>query len=197
MTQRVEHLTTKVSELDSVLSRCINNNMDFDIRLQLVERATYDGILLWKIDNFEQRRREAIDGTTLSLYSTPFYTSKQGYKMCARVYLNGDGMGKGSHLSLFFVVMKGPNDALLPWPFQQKVTILLVNQYGKKNVIDQFRPDPQSSSFQRPFNREMNIASGCPLFCRLDSLKDGYIKDDCLFIGVVVDTNGIPKPVNI
>ena len=69
--------------------------MDFDIRLQLVERATYDGILLWKINNFEQRRREAIDSTTLSLYSTPFYTSKQDYKMCARVYLNGDGMGKG------------------------------------------------------------------------------------------------------
>lgn len=197
MSQRVEHLTTKVSELDHALSRCLNNNMDFDIRLQLVERATYDGILLWKIDDFEQRRREAIDGTTLSLYSTPFYTSKQGYKMCARVYLNGDGMGKGTHVSLFFVIMKGPNDALLPWPFQQKVTLVLINQNGKKNVVDQFRPDPQSSSFQRPLNREMNIASGCPLFCRLDSLKDGYVKDDCLFMGIVVDTNGIPKPVNI
>lgn len=52
---------------------------------------------------------------------TAFYTSKYGYKMCLRVYLNGDGTGRGTHLSLFFVVMKGPNDALLRWPFNQKV----------------------------------------------------------------------------
>lgn len=41
--------------------------------------------------------------------------------MCLRVYLNGDGTGRGTHLSLFFVVMKGPHDALLRWPFNQKV----------------------------------------------------------------------------
>ena len=44
-----------------------------------------------------------------------------GYKACTRIYLNGDGMGKNSHVSLFFVLMRGEFDALLPWPFQQKV----------------------------------------------------------------------------
>lgn len=42
--------------------------------------------------------------------------------MCLRAYLDGDGTGRGTHLSLFFVVMKGPNDALLRWPFNQKVS---------------------------------------------------------------------------
>lgn len=57
------------------------------------------------------------------MYSSPtaFYTSKYGYKMCLRIYLNGDGTGRGSHLSLFFVVMRGLSDALLKWPFNQKV----------------------------------------------------------------------------
>lgn len=55
------------------------------------------------------------------MFFAAFYTSKYGYKMCLRVYLNGDGTGRGTHLSLFFVVMKGPNDALLRWPFNQKV----------------------------------------------------------------------------
>lgn len=41
--------------------------------------------------------------------------------MCLRLYLNGDGSGRGTHLSLFFVVMKGKYDALLKWPFSQKV----------------------------------------------------------------------------
>lgn len=46
--------------------------------------------------------------------------------MCARLYLNGDGMGKGTHVSLFFVVMRGMYDALLKWPFRQKVWIVFV-----------------------------------------------------------------------
>lgn len=54
-------------------------------------------------------------------HPTAFYTSRYGYKMCLRIYLNGDGTGRGTHLSLFFVVMRGPHDALLRWPFNQKV----------------------------------------------------------------------------
>jgi len=46
--------------------------------------------------------------------------------MCARLYLNGDGMGKGTHVSLFFVVMRGAYDALLKWPFRQKVRVIQV-----------------------------------------------------------------------
>lgn len=195
--QRLDHLFSRVSELDSTVTQCITNSMDFDVRLQFVERASYNGTMLWKIDNFQQHRQEAMDGTTLSLYSVPFYTSKQGYKMCARIYLNGDGLGKETHLSLFFVIMKGPNDALLTWPFEQKVSLTLINQYGKKDVIDQFRPNPLSSSFQRPIKREMNIASGCPRFCRLDQLKDGYIKDDCIFLGLVVDTSNLKQSFTV
>ena len=55
------------------------------------------------------------------VYHPAYYTSKYGYKMCLRIYLNGDGTGRSSHLSLFFVVMRGLSDALLKWPFNQKV----------------------------------------------------------------------------
>ncbi|KAL5491317.1 hypothetical protein EMCRGX_G016580 [Ephydatia muelleri] len=118
--ERVENISVKTTELDHVLDRCLSSCLDQELRLQLLERATYNGVLVWKIDDFA-RRKEAVDGVTMSLYSIPFYTSRHGYKMCARVYLNGDGMGKGTHLSFFFVVMKGPFDALLPWPFKQKI----------------------------------------------------------------------------
>ena len=33
---------------------------------------------------------------------------------------NGDGIGKGTHLSLFFVVMHGEFDNILQWPFTHK-----------------------------------------------------------------------------
>ena len=141
-TQTLNNLHAKTVELGHGLDRCLSSCLDQELRLQLLERATYNGVLLWKIDDFARRRKEAVDGVTMSLYSIPFYTNRHGYKMCARVYLNGDGMGKGTHLSFFFVVMKGPFDALLPWPFKQKVTVAIINQAGKKHVTETFRPDP-------------------------------------------------------
>lgn len=112
--------------------------------------------------------------------------------MCLRVYLNGDGTGRGTHLSLFFVVMKGPNDALLRWPFNQKVTLMLLDQNNREHVIDAFRPDVSSSSFQRPVS-DMNIASGCPLFCPVSKMeaKTSYVRDDAIFIKAIVDLTGL------
>lgn len=50
-----------------------------------------------------------------------FYTARYGFKVCMRLYLNGDGVGKGTHISLFFVIMKGEYDPILSWPFRHKV----------------------------------------------------------------------------
>ncbi|XP_006823613.2 TNF receptor-associated factor 2-like [Saccoglossus kowalevskii] len=141
----------------------------------------------------DRKRNDAISGRTTSIYSPCFFTSRHGYKMCARVYLNGDGMGKGNHVSLFFVIMRGSFDALLRWPFRQKVTFMLLDQNNREHVIDAFRPDPTSNSFKRPTG-DMNIASGCPLFMplsQLDSSRHAYVKDDCMFIKVIVDTTDI------
>jgi len=79
---------------------------EIDLRLQCTETANYEGVLIWKIAEYRQRKLQAVGGRILSLYSQPFYTSRYGYKMCARIYLNGDGVGRGTHLSLFFVVMQ-------------------------------------------------------------------------------------------
>lgn len=191
---RIESIHSRLVELEHSVDRSLSSCLDQELRIQLLERATYNGILLWKVDEFERRRKEAKEGVTMSLYSTPFYTGRHGYKMCARIYLNGDGLGKNTHMSFFFVVMRGPIDELLPWPFKQKVTLTLINQMGKKHVTDSFRPDPNSSSFQRPGRREMNIASGCPMFIRLEHLLEGgFVKDDCIYLRVMVDTADIPK----
>lgn len=167
-------------------------------QLRELETSTYDGVFIWKVSDFTQKHAEAVTGRSISIYSAPFYTSKRGYKMCARLYPNGDGMGKGSHLSLFFVVMRGDFDALLQWPFKQRVTFALINQLGGEHVTDSFRPDPNSSSFKKPTSA-MNIASGCPLFLRLDMLQNpnsGYLRDDTLFIRIVVETTDLIDPLS-
>ena len=125
----------------------------------------------------------------MSLYSQPFYTDRCGYKMCGRVYLNGDGMGKGTHLSLFVVLMRGEFDATLEWPFRQKVTLSLHDQSPACcDLSDTFHPDPTSSSFRRP-TTEMNIASGCPMFISHSDLQNShFLKDDTIYMKIVVGT---------
>ena len=66
-----------------------------------------NGTLIWKIESYQRKRQAAVDGEVTSLYSPPFDSALFGYKMCAKIYMNGDGSGKGSHLSLFFVLMRG------------------------------------------------------------------------------------------
>ena len=131
-----------------------------------------------------------------SIYSAPFYSSTNGYKMRARLYLNGDGNARGTHLSLFFVLMRGANDALLKFPFNYKVTFCLYDQSGTgRHIIDSFRPDIRSNSFQRP-RSDMNIASGIPKFARLEVIEqqgNPYVRDDTMFIKVLVDFGDMPK----
>nr|XP_032835506.1 TNF receptor-associated factor 2-like isoform X3 [Petromyzon marinus] len=164
---------------------------DMTLRLSALEVSSHDGSFVWRVGDVRRRRGDAGSGRQLAVYSPAFFTSRYGYKMCLRLYPNGDGAGKGSHLSLFFVLMRGDHDAMLRWPFRQKVTLMLLDQGPRRDhVIDAFRPDATTSSFQRPTG-DLNVASGCPLFCplgRLVSSEQTYVRDDTLFIKCVVDT---------
>ena len=163
-------------------------------RLISQEKISTNGVLLLKISNVAEKIQEAKLGRLSSFYSQPFYSHPNGYKMCARLYLNGDGAGKNTHFSIFLVLLKGEHDALLNWPFKQKVTFTLFDQSElKENIVDAFKPDPNSSSFKRPVS-EQNVASGLPLFCPLGKLTcndNEYIKDNTMFVKVAVDTRGL------
>ncbi|XP_030362543.1 TNF receptor-associated factor 2 isoform X3 [Strigops habroptila] len=190
--KKIEALSNKVRQLERSIGLKDLAMAEMEEKIRNMEASTYDGVFIWKITEFARKRQEAITGRSPAIFSPAFYTSKYGYKMCLRVYLNGDGTGRGTHLSLFFVVMKGPNDALLRWPFNQKVTLMLLDQNNREHIIDAFRPDVTSSSFQRPVT-EMNIASGCPLFCPVSVMeaKNSYVRDDAIFIKAIVDLTGL------
>ncbi|XP_060927989.1 TNF receptor-associated factor 2-like [Limanda limanda] len=189
---KIEILNNKVRQLERTVSLRDLSIVEMEGKMREMSAATYDGIFVWKISEFTKKRQDAVAGRAPAMFSPAFYTSKYGYKMCLRIYLNGDGTGRGTHLSLFFVVMRGHSDALLKWPFNQKVTLMLLDQNNREHIIDAFRPDVSSSSFQRPVS-DMNIASGCPLFCSLSKLdsKNSHIRDDSIFIKAIVDLTGL------
>ncbi|XP_010122949.1 PREDICTED: TNF receptor-associated factor 1, partial [Chlamydotis macqueenii] len=187
----IRGLELKIAELHRCLTQKDAGLSSLHKSLLFSEQASYDGVFLWKITDVGRKLQDSVTGRTISLYSPAFYTAKYGYKVCLRVYLNGDGTGKGTHMSLFFVVMKGDYDALLPWPFRHKVTFMLLDQNNREHIIDAFRPDLTSASFQRPVN-DMNVASGCPMFLplsKLQSPKYAYVKEDTLFLKCIIETN--------
>ena len=201
MTAELRHRDEEIASLRSTLSKMEKSMRskhaefeDRDFRLSLIENSNYDGTIIWKIPQFSQRMSDAQTGKYTSIFSLPFYTGRYGYKMCLRLYILGDGIGKNSHMSLFFVVMKGEFDNILQWPFTQKVTFKLVNQTGGRDIIDTFQPDPMSSSFRKP-KSDMNIASGCPRFVSHTELKTGgFIQDDTVFIKCSVNCSTIKHP---
>ena len=71
---------------------------------------------------------------TNTIFQFPsFYTHPNGYHMALRVYANGHGDGKSTHVTVFVEILKGKYDAELEWPFTGKVTFTLLNQLEDKN----------------------------------------------------------------
>ena len=151
------------------------------LKSRLAKLETQKKIFLWKITGFSEKIGETQLGT--AIFSLPFYSGQYGYKMCLKLYFIGDGVRNTiSHLSLFFLIMKGEFDNILSWPFTSKVIFKLINQTGNRDIIDTFQPDPTRSSFQKP-RSDMNIASGCPRFVSHTELKSGgFIVEDTVFI---------------
>ena len=154
--------------------------------------CSYNCNLSWKITEVQKK----LAAGNITLYSPPFYTRQNGgYKMCLFMYMDGDGSGKGTHLSFYIAVMKGDYDVQLAWPFQQKVTLVLEDQDHQQHIAKWFKPDhaEYNASFQRPsLHSEMNIAFGFPKFAPLQAVVDNssYIKDDIMMLRCIIDTTG-------
>ena len=160
---------------------------DLEEYVRQQEFSSYDGQLIWKITEFARRQNEALSDQQVSFDSPCFFTSRYGYKVRARIYLNGDGMGQGTHISLFVVVMRGQYDALLRWPFRQKVTITMLDQDNVAHVTHTLRPNTDMPAFQRP-RGAANIGSGLSLFYPLTELHNhAYVRDDTMYVTITVD----------
>lgn len=159
---------------------------EIDLKIRLFQATTTDGIYMWKIDNYPRRMREAREGKILELYSPPLYSHFFGYRICCKIYLNGnknEPSGHGTHVAFYMVVMKGEFDLLLPFPFPRifKATLLAHNPI--KNVEKVIEPK-NTVPFQMP-KEEMNPMVGHAKFVSHAELAGSdYLWDDALFFSI-------------
>ena len=78
--------------------------------------------------NFKQLKSDEV-----MWYSPPFYSHREGYKMCLEVHPNGYGTSYSKAVSMFVVFVKGEYDSYLKWPFSGRVTVEVQNQ--RKNAF--------------------------------------------------------------
>lgn len=138
----------------------------------------------WKLSNFSDLKQDC--GAATSVYSAPFYTSKNGYKMRLQLYINGYKEGQNSHLSLFIVVIKGEHDDVLPWPLTIQVSFTLLNMANGANHTFMFSPGP----FTKPTFSEFDGAeAGFSQFIGHKYVQP-FIKNNRIFITCKVKVIG-------
>lgn len=142
----------------------------------------------WKINGFSEVLGQAKNQES-RIESEPFYHN--GYKFRMLLKPNGNKAGKNTHLSVYFQIMKGEYDAILPWPFQKKLKFALIDQQenlnDRENIVLSFTANPENRECFGRLVTDENAGHGFPMFVSHDQLRERrYIVDDTIFIQLQV-----------
>jgi len=151
---------------------------------------------IWKFTKFDDCMQKAKDGSRTVYLSNPFHSGSYGYRMCVEFHPNGLNDGWNTHLSIFVSLLRSKYDDILPWPFNQKVIVTLIDQqpnpYLRRNI--QMTSLPRNNThlsrcFSKPSeSAHRNMAFGFCKFMTQERLKTRrYLVNDTVFICVEVD----------
>ena len=73
---RVEQLEKRLEELAKQTTALKCHSQELEMQLQASLASTHNGSFLWKIPDVARRKRDAIEGRIISIYSRPFYTGR-------------------------------------------------------------------------------------------------------------------------
>ena len=172
----------------------VNHLMDDALHFRITHEHSNDTLpvdqfppLIMNMTKFAERKKNREHW-----YSSPFFTFDGGYLMCVHIYAAGYGDGKGTHVSVFLHLMKGPHDDKLEqsghWPLRGTFTIELLNQlndsdhYGHKIVMYDYL---RSKCSEREVEDYMNsVGHGYHQFVAhniiLYNRSSEYLKNDTL-----------------
>jgi len=76
-----------------------------------------------KVPEFDDKKKSETNWS-----SHYFFTHEKGYKIKLNVFPAGRDSHKGTHVSVYLYLMKGPNDNDLTWPLKKRIQVKLLNQ---------------------------------------------------------------------
>mmetsp|Transcript_55326 Transcript_55326/g.98480 ORF Transcript_55326/g.98480 Transcript_55326/m.98480 type:complete len:540 (-) Transcript_55326:2837-4456(-) len=143
-----------------------------------------DGWSIWILGRMKGHLADAAaaakEGKFVHIQSPPQYTWPNGYSFVVRIYLNGDAEDI-NHCSVYFRFVEGENDSQIPWPFNDKACIKLINAPVQKNMDARICTKQQAETYLgRP---PRSSGTGWGKFCTRDTLLNA-ITGDTLLLGV-------------
>ncbi|XP_015777902.1 PREDICTED: TNF receptor-associated factor 6-like isoform X5 [Acropora digitifera] len=156
------------------------------------EGRVCNGSYIWRIENYRQRRQDAINGVATALHSPAFYTSLYGYKLCLRINLNGVDSGVGRYIALFVHMMQGDYDSILEWPFTGRITLTILDQSEgtefRQHISESLIAKPNLLAFQRPTAPRNYKGYGYVEFAPIEHIRDPqYIKNNTMLVRIQID----------
>ena len=139
------------------------------------------------LSDYEQRKSD--NGTW---YSPAFYTHSKGYRICLKVYPNGNINDGGMHVSVYTYIMRGPFDTQLKWPIRADITIQIVNQAADDNHHERIVHYNAKKNTGRVMDKERASGWGHNRFIPHTSLRRAttsnieYLRNDSLVICVKI-----------
>ena len=124
--------------------------------------------------------------------SEPFFSHNIGYKMSLSVLPPGVGDGKGTHMSVYLNLMKGPHDDELTWPMRGKFEVRLLNQISDCEhhcVTVNFCSNIPCGAAGKVIDSGKALRREKSKFISSENLHKvtptcQYLKDDCIFLQV-------------
>ncbi|XP_068714139.1 uncharacterized protein [Montipora foliosa] len=126
-------------------------------------------------------------------YETPIlsdavYSYRFGRLVGIRIYPNGVGSGRGTHVAIFIHMMQSTFDDLLDWPYDGTVTISVLDRSGSRARSDISRiiqAKPNLLAFKQPHEAICRTGYGYVWFARIQEFfGPRYAKDDSLLLKI-------------
>lgn len=203
---RIDSLSRDLRALTKSYLKLRSELADFQSKVSFdnAELGGDDGHMIWRIDNFTSRMKDAKDHDTV-ISSPLFRTHKYGYTLKAEMNLNGIGKWKGRHITATVRLVGSPYDALLEWPCDLNINIVLKDQATNRkqavDIVKSLQLRRKSSSRRHDYDdaddknksnealdRSLTQIKRQYVFIPHTSLdKFDYIKNDVAFIEFVVN----------
>ncbi|XP_056383856.1 TNF receptor-associated factor 6 [Hyla sarda] len=192
---QIRELIAKMETQSSVVTDLKHTVRTLEEKLVEVEAQQYNGIFIWKINNFSVHLRNQEEERPVVIHSPGFYTGKPGYKLCLRMHLQSPSAPRcANYISLFVHTMQGEFDNFVHWPFQGTIRLSILDQSEGSNIQDQeeiMDTKPDLLAFQRPTMPRNPKGFGYVTFMPIQALRQKmFIKNDTLLVRCIVTTQG-------
>lgn len=142
-----------------------------------------NGLYVWRLPDFREKLAAMREDPLKMYYSPGFYTSSNGYKLCARLNVSSKDP---QFLSLLLHMMRSECDDALDWPFDGTMHFALLHPHdSEKDIREVTASVPDLEAFRKP-SCELNKRSfGYTEFVRLSDVVE-FLRDDELLFRIEV-----------